>query len=147
MHHLLFPILRSALLLILGLFAGSIITAWSLSNPAPIAIMHDESGEIPSIEIEGIRNGALIGSVRGGVSIKAGDKPVIPDASGAFMIRDASVLTNVIHIDVPDGMHFVASKKGKKYYPIDSKSGRNIVPQNRVYFKSEDEAKKAGYVR
>lgn len=40
---------------------------------------------------------------------------------------------------------FVASKTGKKYYPAESAKGKAIKEENRVYFGTETEAKKAGY--
>ena len=40
---------------------------------------------------------------------------------------------------------FAASKNGKKYYPKDSKSINRIKVENRVYFKTEENAIKAGY--
>jgi small subunit ribosomal protein S1 len=42
---------------------------------------------------------------------------------------------------------WVASKSGKKYYSIDSSQGKKIKEENRVYFKTEEEAKKAGYAQ
>jgi len=40
---------------------------------------------------------------------------------------------------------WVASKTGKKYYELDSATGQKIKEENRVYFKTEAEAKKAGF--
>ncbi|MDD3897256.1 MAG: S1 RNA-binding domain-containing protein [Candidatus Peribacteraceae bacterium] len=40
---------------------------------------------------------------------------------------------------------FVASKTGKKYYLIDSAAGKKIREENRMYFRDEKEAEKAGY--
>ncbi len=40
---------------------------------------------------------------------------------------------------------FVASKSGKKYYPVDSVAGKKITEANRVFFSSEKEAVAAGY--
>ena len=40
---------------------------------------------------------------------------------------------------------FVASSSGKKYYAIDSASGKKIKEDKRVYFTSEKEAQEAGY--
>ncbi len=40
---------------------------------------------------------------------------------------------------------FVASKSGKKYYAVESAQGKKIKEENRVYFKDEKEAEKAGY--
>ncbi len=40
---------------------------------------------------------------------------------------------------------FVASKTGKKYYTVDSAAGKKIKEENRVTFKTEEEAKAAGF--
>ncbi len=40
---------------------------------------------------------------------------------------------------------FVASKTGKKYYPADSAAAHKIKDENRVEFKTEEEAQAAGY--
>ena len=46
----------------------------------------------------------------------------------------------------PDSPAFVASKSGKKFYHVDSASAKKIAEENRVFFKTEEEAKAAGYV-
>lgn len=48
-------------------------------------------------------------------------------------------------IVVPQGAMFVASKDGKKFYSVDSASGKKIKADKRVYFKDEAEAEEAGY--
>ena len=40
---------------------------------------------------------------------------------------------------------FIASKTGKKYYPTGSTGAEKIKEENRVMFKTEEEAQKAGY--
>ena len=40
---------------------------------------------------------------------------------------------------------FVASKSGKKYYPLNSAQGKKIKEENRLYFKDEKAAKAAGF--
>ncbi len=47
--------------------------------------------------------------------------------------------------EVPEGMAFVASKSGKKFYPVDSAQGKKIKGDKRVFFKTEKEAEEAGY--
>lgn len=42
---------------------------------------------------------------------------------------------------------FVASKNGTKYYPSNCKSANRIKEENRVYFKTEQEAQSSGYER
>ena len=45
----------------------------------------------------------------------------------------------------PEGAAFVASKTGKKFYPVDSVQGKKIKEENRVYFKTEAEGEAAGF--
>ena len=45
----------------------------------------------------------------------------------------------------PQKKEWVASKSGKKYYPIDSPAGKKIKEENRVFFASEKDAEQAGY--
>ena len=40
---------------------------------------------------------------------------------------------------------FVASKNGKKYFTVGCSAAKTIKEENKVYFGSQDEAKKAGY--
>ncbi len=49
------------------------------------------------------------------------------------------------HIEKKTEGAFVASTTGKKYYAADSAQGQKIKEENRVYFKDEKEAEKAGY--
>jgi hypothetical protein len=46
-----------------------------------------------------------------------------------------------------EGMKFVASKQGKKYYPVGSAQAENLKPENRLYFPDAAAAEAAGYVR
>jgi len=45
----------------------------------------------------------------------------------------------------PQSGTFVASKTGKKYYALASVTGQKIKEENRIYFKSEKDAEKAGF--
>lgn len=87
----------------------------------------------------------LHGSIIGSARVFIGDEYFVQ--SGVFVMDASSLFTNEILLVVPDGAEFVASKRGKKYYPVFSSAGENISPQNRIYFSSEAEAEKSGYVR
>jgi hypothetical protein len=39
---------------------------------------------------------------------------------------------------------YIASKSGKKYYPVGCKSANRIKPENRVFFESQEEALRLG---
>lgn len=41
---------------------------------------------------------------------------------------------------------FVASRRGKYYYPFFSPEGQKLAEKNRVYFRSEEEARAEGYI-
>lgn len=146
LHHLSFLILS----IIIAFFTGAIVTGYQLQPPPAMAIIEDENADtvdVAVVTISGIENSALRGTVEGNVRLVARDQIIEPDAHGSFSISDSSLLTNRLIIDAPPGMHFVASKKGKKYYPIESSSGMRIVPANRVYFPDQASAEKAGFVR
>lgn len=89
----------------------------------------------------------LVGVVTGDVRLIARNHLIIPAASGSFAIADTTLLTNIIEIHIPEGMQFVASKRGKKYYPVHSASAGNLSPANRIYFLSSQAAEAAGYTR
>ena len=46
-----------------------------------------------------------------------------------------------------EGALFFASKRGKKYYPINCRAGESIKIENRVYFKTSGEAESAGFTK
>lgn len=41
--------------------------------------------------------------------------------------------------------NYLASRRGKKYYPVDCPASQNIKEANRVYFKTATEAESKGY--
>jgi hypothetical protein len=55
--------------------------------------------------------------------------------------EDRSQVTNLPN---KDGNIILASKKGKKYYFLWCKASQNIKLSNRIYFKTEEDAKKRG---
>jgi hypothetical protein len=46
-----------------------------------------------------------------------------------------------------DGMAWVASSRGEVYYRRGCRNANRLVAENRVYFRTEEEAKRAGYRR
>ena len=126
--------------LVFGMLAGM-----SMIPPVPITLRDDTRPQVSVVRLEGLRDGALRGTLSGEVRLFTGDAIVLPDGSGSFRITDRKFLTNVITILAPSGMRFVASKRGKTYYPLGSKGGESIVPANRIYFPDSESAQKAGY--
>ncbi len=143
-----FSILTYGLTWCLGFLIGSIVYAWTF-HPAPeMAVYRDDTPPtIPVVVIDGIQNSALVGSLRGNVRLLAGGRPILASSGGVFAIHDTNILTNVIESFIPTGMQFVASKRGKKYYPVASASAAHLSPANRVYFPNAEAAERAGFKR
>lgn len=131
------------------MFTGSVASAWVVRSDASLQIVEDTQtgSDVPVVRIEGIRNGELVGSTLGNIRLVGRGKIIAIEEDGSFAIRDNALLTNVITIHVPEGMYFVASRRGKKYYPVESASAQNLSIENRVYFPDEISAQKAGYTR
>jgi len=140
------PFLGAILLaLICGYLLGRLITE-RRALPVTAMTMRDLSRPlIPTVHLDGVFNGQLKGTMLGDARLFLGSGQVMPDQSGAFLIPAGSLLTNKIEITVPAGMRFVASKRGQKYYPVESASASALAPANRVYFRTAEEAEGAGY--
>jgi hypothetical protein len=41
---------------------------------------------------------------------------------------------------------YVASSRGKYYYPIDCSLAKNLKEENKIYFKTKEEAEDKGYI-
>ncbi len=135
------------LLLVIGWLLGSLMTGYGLLRPVPFEIVDDESAGVPVVHILGIEDSALLGVTTGNVRIFAGDEQIAIDGSGSFAITDRDVLSNRLIMHAPEGMQFVASKRGSKYYPVGSSQSFTIVPENRIYFPNAASAEAAGYKR
>jgi hypothetical protein len=122
-----------------GFLTGRLIT----NQQSPITLQADTRPLIPTVHIEGIRNGLLHGSIRGSARVVIGKQTFTQ--SGIFVLDASTLLVNEIAVVVPNGAKFLASKRGKKYYPVYSAAAERIVPKNRVYFETETEAQLAGY--
>lgn len=133
------------LALIFGFLAGMVVTRTRQAETVPLTIVPDTQTVLPAVVIEGIRDGALHGHTEGDVRVVAGEHPADVEADGSFVIHDKAVLTNTVTVTVPPGMHFTASAKGTRYYPVGSPEGLRIAPANKVYFATEGEAEAAGF--
>jgi hypothetical protein len=49
-------------------------------------------------------------------------------------------------ITEPKEFPFVASSRGKYYYPVDCNLANSLKEENRIYFKTQQEAEERGYV-
>lgn len=112
----------------------------------PISVEYTQPKHIPTVYLKGIKDAQVYGAIHGDVRVILGSE-VIQSASGAFVWPAGPLLTHQVTVSVPAGMNFVASRNGKKYYPITAAKVRSLVPKNRMYFQSALEAEAAGFVR
>jgi hypothetical protein len=117
----------------------------------PIRVVPEINQKVPLVEITAIENAMLKGNVnKNGIRIKAGDAVAVLEEDLTFQldIRSLGFTARKQPEDpakVPEWAKFVASKRGKYFYVLDSRSAKNLSVENRVFFATEEEAKKAGY--
>jgi hypothetical protein len=141
-----YQMLGTALLLFIqGYLVGRIVDV-RISPSRSIDIVVDDRMPVPTVQIDGIRNGYLGGELIGEVRFFLADTQVFAGSGGVFHVLADDFLRNEVRVIVPAGMQYVASRNGKKYYPVFSAAGERIVPKNRVYFRTAAEAQRAGYV-
>lgn len=141
------PIFAGALVIfLLGYTLGQFVMSAKIQD-VPLKMVEDTRQLVPVVDMEGIKDGQLEGTLKGDVRLFLGNDPVLPDGSGAFKVPADSLFINYVRVVIPEGMRFVASKRGKNYYPVSSSAGEKIIPENRVYFRDEDAAQQAGFKR
>lgn len=139
----------TALVLLLGYSLGAFaLLMEEVGAPAPITVLpHDIHRRAPFVRVQEINDGRIIGTVGTGARLMIGDAVIVPHPNRTFAIDAAPFLVNIINVPVPRGTAYVASRKGKNYYPVDSSAGQKLTPENRLYFRSAAEAEAMGYVR
>lgn len=144
----LLPLVGALLLAgVLGYVIGRTVAVRTVVSLSSTEVIEETSIPEPTVVLEGVQNGKVVGSMKGEVRMWVGEKQVIPNEEGHFAVDPGPLLVNTINILVPDGMRFVASSRGKKFYPVLASEAHRIVPENRVYFEQAEEAEKAGYSR
>lgn len=139
------PAIQVVVLCVLCLTAGLLLGRVVWRDPPPLALVPDARPPMPAVVFEEIDGGVLKGRVSGEVRLAAGDAAVLL-GSGAFAVTLPYRLAPEEPVVVPEGMAFVASVRGTRYYPVSSPQGRELSPANRVYFATRADAEAAGYV-
>ncbi len=111
----------------------------------PPTVFHQSGSAVAAVSVEAFRDGALRGTAVGPVRLFFRDEAVAVGPDGTFAAVVPAFRVEEVSVVVPEGMLFVASKKGKKYHPVDSAAGERIVPENRVYFRDSASAEAAGF--
>lgn len=133
--------------LLIAFLLGRISHVLSDTARHPPSIVTQSGGSVATVVLDGFRDSALRGRTAGDVRLFVQESAVEIDSDGSFAITHPAFGVEIVSVQVPEGMHFVASKRGKKYYDVTSAGGNQITPENRVYFRTAGEAEAAGYTR
>lgn len=139
-------------ILFLGIFVGIILENFRQSEQKIYNFSHAEISDknIPVLTLEQIENGKISGIVSHGelrIILAPEDKKISVLKNETFSLDIREILPMLKEVPHPEGTQFVASKRGKKFYPIDSPRAFLITSKNRTFFKDESEAEEKGFVR
>jgi len=134
------------LTLTLGYALGTFGLAVEMTGaPAITELREDVHVLLPIVHIREINNGSIVGTVGTGARLIIGETVVIASTDASFRVPANPFLVNIIDVPIPHGVTFVASKRGKNYYPVESSAGARLAPENRLYFQTAAEAEAMGY--
>lgn len=94
-----------------------------------------------------INNTNLDSVNKGGVVVLSQQEGIQNTTSRTFSTTTDTGEVNNSTINTSQEGAFVASRSGKKYYPSNCGSANRIKPENRVYFKTSNEAEARGLTR
>lgn len=132
--------LSSALALCAAYMLGRVLTSASGAH-VPLRTIQDFRPQSATVVLTSWNNGTLRGVVHGSGRIVVGNRATAVNGSGAFALQ----------LDLPKaapaayGGGFVASSRGKKFYPAGSPAAAKLSPKNIIYFATRAEAEAAGY--
>lgn len=69
------------------------------------------------------------------------------ESSGILFNNNAREKENLTNQTSSVEKRYVASKNGKKYYPLGCNGAKRIKKENEVWFKTAEEAEKSGYTK
>ena len=146
-------IISITLILTIGLITGYTVGYFrATQNNFPEIKMVDEINPgITTIKLLEVKNGKLYGKISGQSARLAfsGDNIIELEKESEFEIPLNEIqLKNFYQAgNIPENALFVASKKGKYYYSVFEKRAYNIKAENRIFFNSDQEAEKMGYIK
>ncbi len=121
-----------------------------------ITTISELNPKISTVEFTGTQAGFLEGKVSGNparilygktgaAEVQVGKTFQIPLTQAATVKKTAAGAQTAA--TAPLEAAFVASRRGKYYYPAQSKEGQKLSPKNRVFFKDAAEAEAAGFLK
>lgn len=139
---------------ILGLSASALCVAYLLGRVMSVVAVHSEPIHIlpdhrplsTTVVLQSWDNGMLRGAMLGSGRLLVGNRAVVINGSGAFAVRlELPKAAPAQGAATGYGGGFVASSRGKKYYPARSPAAEKLSPKYLRHFATKAEAEAAGY--
>lgn len=128
----------------IGFFSGYMMSINKQS--LPILSENIQSSTVPVLSLEDIENGILAISTNTNnirISIPNGEI-ITPHSKDTIHVDIQSILPMLKTLPAPDGMKFVASKRGKTYWSLDAPQAFLISAKNRVFYPNAQQAQEDG---
>lgn len=139
--------MRGVFIFITGITIGLMISFWS--KEAPIKPVPEINPGVATILITDIQDTTLKGKVVGtGARIAYSAEKITTVEPGSIFtvpLNQVNLGSFFAHEQIPEGALWIASASGKNAYSVFDKRAYRIKAENRLYFSSESQAKKAGY--
>lgn len=119
---------------------------WGIQeNALPVTIEQQDEKEVPTLTLQKIENGILSVKNNGSeIRVRTEDAEINIIKNGENTIDVVGILPMLKKVPAPEWANFVASKRGSKYWPLDSYQAFSLSPKNRVFYGTEEDAKKDG---
>lgn len=142
-------IIASLFILILGIIIGKYQERILINNENSqiIELTEDINEGIPFIQILGLKDGNLVGTVNDSqIRITTESEVALYNSELNFTLPFNDILRKNLLFNVPKEMNYIASKKGKKFYNIYDSAASKLSSENQIFFQTKQEALAAGYV-
>jgi hypothetical protein len=147
---LLNSILAGLLVLAIGILSGYSLGFYrgAQSRFPEIRTVADINPGVATLRLDGMKDGKLKGSVAGReIRVVVASQDIRTFAPGEILEIPVSASASVSATapSIPADAQFIASRRGKLYYSVFDPRALELSPENRLYFRSAEEAEKGGY--
>ena len=148
--NLLNSLLAGLLALAIGILSGYSLGFYrgAQSRFPDIQMVADINPGVATLKLNGIKEGKLTGEIAGReIRMVIAPQDIRTFAVGTtFEVPIKSGISSPTATpSIPTDAQFVASKRGKLYYSVFDSRALELSPENRVYFRTAEEAEKSGY--
>ena len=136
-----------------GFFSGRFFEKLVLVDlRPPVEIFQDAGDRATLLHLQKIENGILHGESQGQpvrffIGQDREKAAVFTVGGGEFQVPMIEILPMLQKMPAPDWAKFVGSRRGSTFWPLDAPEAFLFSAKNRIFFKSEGEARAKGFKR